>query len=103
MYNKFIITDSGHLRFGQVYMHRDLLDPGEDCLGGGLWKIDEEKRCVLLFGRSFDFGGPDFSEVRLIEWGSLHHNSPSTMGAMPLYYAPHFPALEPLEPVFAKP
>lgn len=95
MYQKFIITDDGHLRFGQVYLHRELLAPGEECTGGGLWRIDEAKRCVILYGRSFDFGGPDFSEIHEIEWGSLHHNP------IPLFYAPHFPALEPLEPVFA--
>lgn len=96
MYQKFIITDSGHLRFGQVYLHRELLDPGEDCTGGGLWKIDEERRCILLFGRSFDFGGPDFSIVHEIEWGSLHRSP------MPLFYVPHYPALDPMEPVYAK-
>jgi len=91
MYQKFVITDDGVLRFGNVYMHRDLLHPGEDATGGGLWQIDDSIGAILLYGRSFDFGGPDFSLLRRIEWGSL---SP-----MALLYVPHWPSREPMEPV----
>lgn len=95
MYQKFIITDEGVLRFGNVYLHRDLLRMGEDASnGGGLWTIDEERRCVLLYGRSFDFGGPDFAELRRIEWGRV---SP-----MPLFYLPHWPSQSTMEPVFPR-
>ena len=31
MYQKFIINQDGVLRFGHVYMHRDLLDFDETC------------------------------------------------------------------------
>ena len=42
MYQKFIINQDGVLKFGRVYMHRDLLAWNEECpYGGGLWKIDE--------------------------------------------------------------
>ena len=41
MYQKFIITQDGVLRFGNVYQHRELLKWGETCPhGGGLWKRD---------------------------------------------------------------
>ena len=44
MYQKFIITQDGELRFGHVYLHRDLLHPGESCpYGGGIWKVDEAR------------------------------------------------------------
>lgn len=98
MYQKFIITDEGSLRFGVVYQHRELLDPGEDASnGGGLWLLDEERRCILLYGRSFDFGGPDFTNLKKIEWGSLHGR------IWPLFYLPCWPSLDPMEPVYAHP
>ena len=55
MYQKFIINQDGVLKFGNVYLHRYLLDKGERCpYGGGLWKIDEKRGAILLYGRSFD-------------------------------------------------
>ncbi len=32
MYQKFIITQDGVLRFGHVYLHRDLFSFGEECI-----------------------------------------------------------------------
>ncbi len=53
MYQKFIITDDGVLKFGHVYLHRDMLPIGDDdCHGGGLWKIDHTRNAILLFGHS---------------------------------------------------
>ena len=44
MYQKFIITQDGVLRFGNVYQHCELLKWGETCpYGGGLWKRDEAR------------------------------------------------------------
>ena len=72
MYPKFIITQNGVLKFGHVYLHKDLLAPDESCThGGGLWKIDESRGAVLLYGRSFDFGTPDFNQVHRIEWSGV--------------------------------
>ena len=96
MYQKFIITQNGVLRFGTVYLHRDLLQENESCdYGGGLWKVDEERKIVLLFGRSFDFGQPLFEFVRRIEWDGLGGQ------AFPLFYAPGWPNESRLEPVYA--
>lgn len=86
MYQKFIITQKGVLRFGHVYLHRELLQPGETCTnGGGLWAIDEARRALLLYGRSFDFGKPDFGALRRVDW--------SGVGGRPidLIYQPHWP------------
>ena len=51
MYQKFVITQDGVLKFGKVYQHSDLLGWGEECpYGGGLWKIDEGRRaCFALW------------------------------------------------------
>lgn len=97
MYQKFIINQDGVLRFGQVFMHRDLLRSGEQCTyGGGLWRLDEERRIVLLFGRSFDFGEPDFDYVRRIDWTGLGGTP------IPLYYLRNWPSEETLIPIYAK-
>ena len=72
MYQKFIITGEGVLRFGNVYQHRELLRWGEECpYGGGLWKVDEARRAILLYGRSFAFGPPSIEQVKRIEWSGI--------------------------------
>ena len=83
MYQKFIINQDGVLKFGHVYLHRDLLSSGERCpFGGGLWKIDEGRRAILLYGRSFvclsGIGRPP----------------------LPLFYVPHWPDEDLLIPVY---
>lgn len=86
MFQKFIIDANGTLRFGNVYLHRDMLKPGERCIyGGGLWKVDNHRGAVVLYGRSFDFGPPDFAFLKRIDWsrlGGAEH---------PLLYLPHWP------------
>ncbi len=98
MFQKFIINQDGVLRFGHVYLHRDMLAKGERCVyGGGLWKIDEGRGAILLYGRSFDFGLPDFDYVRSIEWGGIGGKP------VPLFFLPNWPDEDTLVPVFAKP
>lgn len=95
MYNKFIITMDGELRFGNVYLHRELLPEGqEECHGGGLWKIDNQRGCIILYGRSFDFGLPDFEFVHSINRGEF----PGSLG-YPIFYMRSFAEQEILEPV----
>lgn len=104
MFNKFIINQDGVLKFGYVYMHRDLLQIGEQCpYGGGLWKIDEGRNAVLLFGRSFDFGVPDFDYVKRIDWSGIEQNSVLGYNVPHcLLYLPHWPSEEQVIPVFAR-
>ena len=98
MYQKFIINQDGVLKFGRVYQHRELLGRGEDCpYGGGLWKLDEGRRCILLFGRSFAFGAPELSRITRIEWSGIG-GTPH-----PLFYLPHWPDEENMIPVYAHP
>lgn len=97
MYQKFIITQDGVLKFGHVYMHRDLQGIGERCVwGGGLWKVDHGRNAILLYGRSFDFGPPELEHVHRIDW--------SGVGGRPvsLFYLPHWPNEDVMEPVFAR-
>jgi hypothetical protein len=97
MYQKFIINQDGVLRFGHVYLHRDLLEAGERCVyGGGLWKRDESRGAILMFGRSFDFGAPDFDYVRRIEWSGIGGKP------VPLFFVPNWPDEDILLPVYTK-
>ena len=97
MYQKFIITGEGELRFGNVYHHRNLLRWDEDCpYGGGLWRVDEERGAVVLYGRSFAFGTPQFEYVRRIEWSGTGGTP------RPLFYLPHWPSEEQLVPVMVR-
>ena len=96
MYQKFIINQDGVLRFGRVYQHRDLLEWNEDCpYGGGLWKVDEARRAILLYGRSFAFGPPRLEQVKRIEWNG------TGVAPRPLFYLPHWPSEERLVSVVA--
>ena len=98
MDQKFIINQEGVLKFGHVYQHRDLLGWNEDCpYGGGLWKLDEGRRAILLYGRSFAFGTPDFNHVRRIEWSGIGGTP------YPLFFLPHWPNEESMVPVYANP
>lgn len=97
MYQKFIITQEGVLRFGTVYLHRELLLSGEQCgYGGGLWRIDHDRRAIVLYGRSFDFGLPRFEYVRRIDWTGAGGTP------YPLLYMPKWPDETFTEPVFAR-
>ena len=85
MFQKFIINREGVLKFGRVYLHRDMLAPGEQCTyGGGLWKIDEGRGAIVLYGRSFDFGPPDFDFVKQIDWSGLGGALPARCSICPI-------------------
>ena len=97
MYQKFIITQDGVLKFGRVYLHHDLLSWGEDCTGGGgLWKMDPLRGAIMLYGRSFEFGQPNFSTLRRIDWSGAG-GTPSA-----LLYLPQWPDESVVEPVYVK-
>lgn len=58
MAQKFIITSSGHFRFGNVNLHHELLQKGEQCLGGGFYEFDYASAKMRLSGKSYDYGRP---------------------------------------------
>lgn len=97
MYQKFIITQQGTLKFGFVFLHYDLLGPGENmAYGGGLWKHDPSRDAILLYGRSFDFGLPQFEQLKNIDWKG-GGGTPK-----PLFFLPQWPDESILEPVFVR-
>lgn len=94
---KFIITNGGELRFGDVHLHKDLLPWGaSDCLGGGLWKINAGGMGIDLYGRSFDFGPADFNLVHSINWEGIGGKP------LPLLYYPNYPDMNDAVPIYAK-
>ena len=97
MYHKFIINQDGVLKFGNVFLHRDLLNFNEEALGGGgLWKIDPIRNAIMLYGRSFDFGPPQFEMLRRIDW------SGSGISPCELLYIPHWPNESVVEGIVVK-
>ena len=55
---KFVITMDGYLRLGMVNQHRDLLKPGDQCIGGGYYSFDFISNRIILDRKSYDFGKP---------------------------------------------
>ena len=48
----------GHIRFGIVNQHKDLLNPGDQCIGGGYYRFDFISNRIILDRESYDFGKP---------------------------------------------
>ena len=46
---KFIITMQGYFRLGQVNQHKDLLKPGDQCIGGGYYSVYRGLRLVYQY------------------------------------------------------
>ena len=55
---KFIITMDGYFRLGMVNQHKDLLKPGDQCIGGGYYQFDWTSNRLILDRSSYDFGRP---------------------------------------------
>lgn len=55
---KFIITIDGVLRLGMVNQHKNLLKPGDLCIGGGYYSFDFVSNRIILDRSSYDFGKP---------------------------------------------
>ena len=71
-YPKFIITKDGHFRLGMVNLHEHLLKPGDYCLGGGFYQFDYASNRLLLDGRSFDFGPPQWDMIDVLRVPSAY-------------------------------
>lgn len=79
MANKFIVTGEGRLRLGNVALHRDLLRPGESCIGGGMYEFDYVNMRLLLSGRSYDYGR--------VKWSWIDHLVvDSSLSDISIYY-----------------
>jgi len=60
---KFVITSDGTFKYGDVRMHRDLLDAGDVCIGGGRYEFDYIMGSLLLSGSSYDYGAPQWRRI----------------------------------------
>lgn len=60
---KFIITSNGLFKYGDVRLHKHLLEAGEHCLGGGFYEFDFVSGRLLLSGSSYDFGVPRWHDL----------------------------------------
>ncbi len=50
---KFIITADGYFRLGMVNQHKDLLKPGDQCIGGGYYHFGDVLKINKLIVRCF--------------------------------------------------
>ena len=73
---KFIITSCGHLRLGMVTLHRDLLMPHEECLGGGFYEYDYANNRLILSGKSFDYGPPRWGKIDVLLVSEAYRDVP---------------------------
>ena len=69
---KFIITLDGYLRLGMVNQHKDLLKPGDQCIGGGYYHFDYASNRILLDRESYDFGRPKWHLVDTLKVPSFY-------------------------------
>ena len=69
---KFIITIDGYLRLGMVNQHKDLLKPGEQCIGGGFYYFDYASNRILLDRSSYDFGRPKWHLLEVLKVPSAY-------------------------------
>ena len=63
MAQKFIITQQGYFRLGDVRLHKYLLEADDTCYGGGFWQIDYASNRLLLDGASYDYGRPQWERL----------------------------------------
>lgn len=68
---KFIIVTQPHetrglLRMGMVINHKDLVIGYEKVHGGGWWMRDDEKKEIVLYGSSYDYGSANFRFLDMI-------------------------------------
>lgn len=69
---KFIITKDGYFRLGMVNQHRDLLKPGDQCIGGGYYTFDFVSNRIILDRSSYDFGKPKWHLIERLMVPSVY-------------------------------
>ena len=71
---KFIITLDGYFRLGMVYQHKDLLQAGDQCIGGGYYRFDYVSNRIILDRSSYDFGKPKWHLLDTLKVPSVYRN-----------------------------
>ena len=69
---KFIITMDGYFRLGMVNQHKDLLKPGDQCIGGGYYHFDYVTNRLVLDRSSYDFGLPKWHLLEVLRVPSYY-------------------------------
>ena len=69
---KFVITMAGFFRLGMVRLHKDLLKPGDSCLGGGYYHFDYTSNRLVLDRSSYDFGPPRWHLLDVLKVPSVY-------------------------------
>jgi len=82
---KFIITMDGYLRLGMVNQHRDLLKPGDQCIGGGYYYFDFVSNRIILDRSSYDFGKPKWHLLERLKVPSSIKGSALSTSMMTVY------------------
>ena len=76
---KFVICMDGTFRLGQVNQHKNLLKPGDQCIGGGYYHFDFISNRIILDRESYDFGRPKWHLLEVLK-------VPSTYRGMRIVY-----------------
>ena len=76
---KFIITMDGYFRLGMVGQHKELLQSGDHCIGGGYYYFDYVSNQIILDRESYDFGKPKWHLLETLK-------VPSSYKSMRLVY-----------------
>lgn len=69
---KFIITLDSYLRLGMVNLHKDLLLPGDQCIGGGYYYFDYVSHVIILDRESYDYGPPRWHLLDMLKVPSAY-------------------------------
>jgi hypothetical protein len=62
----------GYFRLGMVNQHKDLLKPGDSCLGGGYYHFDYTSNRIILDRSSYDFGKPKWYLLEVLKVPSVY-------------------------------
>jgi len=62
----------GVFRLGMVNQHKDLLKPGDQCIGGGYYHFDYTTNRILLDRESYDFGRPKWHLLDTLKVPSVY-------------------------------
>lgn len=62
LHSKFIV-ENGDIIIGKVEFHKELVTDKSKVRGGGLFQLSDDKKTILFFGKSFDFGEPHEEEL----------------------------------------
>lgn len=80
---KFIISEDGEIRIGgffdyHPYLHKELLYGDKTCYGGGYCYVIPHEKTFLMYGKSTDYGAPQFDKFTNFEgtpdWKFIYKN-----------------------------